>query len=44
MQDSARQDTLFSSLSFDRFPILFVLRIYPVYDSHDWDTPRSLGR
>jgi hypothetical protein len=38
MQDSARQDTLFSSLSLDRFPISFVSRIYPVYDSHDWDT------
>jgi len=30
MQDSARQDTLFSSLSFDRLPISFVSRIYPV--------------
>jgi hypothetical protein len=35
MQDSARQDTLFSSLSFDLFPISFVSRLYPVYDSHD---------
>ncbi len=30
MQDSARQDTLFSSLSFDRLPISFVKRLYPV--------------
>jgi hypothetical protein len=35
MQDSARQDTLFSSLSFDRSPISFVSRLYLVYDSHD---------
>jgi len=43
MQDSACQDTLFSCLSFDRSPISFVSRIYPVYDSHDFVYPCDLS-